>query len=345
MKSKEYFLLISSIIVFLALFWFINPQKFLTYLLAFNLSILLLIVALFMLDLSLRTLRWWVILHSHFDAIDSVPFKALISPTFSSSLLNLIIPGRVGELIRLYSLRDQYNVRYSVGLSVIVVEQVINIMSLIMAASIGLGLIVISGIELENDFLNFLIPYAFLGSLIMLLGIFMLFIVEPKRFLPLFKFLPEKIFVKVEKLVGTFSQGLNTMKGKFYIFWIALASSFSIWIIEGIIIWFITLEILSPNFEFPIALFSSTIGNFNFMFPILPGAAGTYEFFLSSILKLSPNWPEEGAVTVAVIDRLIKTVILAIVGGYPTISMGYSKFMKYKDEKPEIEKNFDVKSS
>jgi len=335
-KPKETTIVIISLVIFIALFIFINPEEFLLDLISFNPMILVLIMSLFVVDIFLRVFRWWMILHSQ-ELENPVPFTALINPTFSSSLLNLILPGRLGELVRLYNLRDQHNVRYSVGLSVIVVEQVINMMSLILVGSVGLGLLIISGTELNNDFISGLIPYAFFGSLIMLAGIIILFIVDPKIFIPLFRFLPEKIFIKIERLIKTFSFGLQTIKGKFYIFWIALFSSFAVWILEGIIIWLIAIEFISVNFEFPIALFASILGNLNFMFPILPGAVLQYEFFIAYILQLSQFWIGEKAVSVALFDRIIKTSVLLFIGGYATIKIGYTKISDWREEKPDLD--------
>jgi uncharacterized protein (TIRG00374 family) len=263
-----------------------------------------------------------------------LPFKALIYPTFASSLVNVFAPGRAGELIRLYSLRDKYKVRYSVGLSVIVVEQVINMMSLIMVSSFALGLILFTNTHLKIEILNNLLPYAFIGSLIMIVGIFLLFIVDPNRFIPLFSFLPGKIHSKITRLIHTFAFGLKTIKGKFYIFWVALGSSLVIWLIEGIMIWYITMDFINPNFEFPVALFASTLGNINFLFPILPGAAGQYEAFLAFVLTLSQFHLGFDATQVAITDRLIKTAILAVLGFYSLTKLGSDTITVLK-KKPE----------
>lgn len=322
-----------SVIIFLFLFIFINPREFITDLIHFNPFIIVILVSIFVFDLFLRVIRWWILLRS--QEANHLPFKALISPSFSSSLLNLFVPGRLGELVRLYALRDQYNIRYSVGLSIIVVEQVINVLGLVLVGSLGLALILISGIELNSVFLNQIVPYAFFASLLVIAGLILLFVVEPTKFIPLFRILPEKLFLKVEQLIKTFSFGLHIIKGKFYIFWVAFLSSISIWILEGVMIWLVTIEFFSsPNFEFPVALFSSVLGNLNFMFPILPGAALQYEAFIAYILSVSPHYIGAKAVSVALFDRLLKTVILLIVGGYSTVTIGFGKINEWKNSPP-----------
>ena len=339
MKLKDAVIIAVTILVILGLFIYINPESYIPQILSFNKFYLSIIVILFLIDLSLRVIRWWFMLLSQEHHL---PFKALVYPSLASSFLNLVLPGRAGELVRLYALRDEYDVRYSVGLSVIIVEQVINMMGLIIVASLSLGLIMFTGIKLENTFLNTLIPYAFLGSLVMIIAVILLFIIDPNNFIPLFFFLPEKIKSKVIRLVHTFRFGLETIKKKFYIFWVALFSSITIWFIEGVIIWIITMSLWNrPEFEFQVALFASALGNLNFLFPILPGAALQYDAFLAIILSLSSYYPGSGAFSVAFTDRAIKTITLGILGSISLLKLGgdtMNVLRRRTDDAQKIEK-------
>lgn len=194
MNKKDIVIAIISVVVIFGLFLFSNPSTFIDNLKGFNPLYLILIILLLLTDLTLRVVRWWFLLRSQEHHL---PFKALIYPSFSSSFLNLVLPGRAGELVRLYALRDEYDVRYSVGLSVIIVEQVINMMGLIIVSSFALGLILFTGIELNNSILNELVPYAFIGSLAMIVGVFLLFVIDPNHFIPLFFFYQKKLNQKL----------------------------------------------------------------------------------------------------------------------------------------------------
>lgn len=336
MKTRDILIVIVSILVFLSIFLFIDPQTYINNLRNFNPIYLLIIIALFFVDLNLRVLRWWVLFKSQEH---QVPITGLVYPSYAGSFVNLLLPGRAGDLIRLYALRDKYDVKYSVGLSVIVVEQVINVMGLIIVASSALALILVTGISFDSNTLNTLIPLGFIGTLLMIVALAILFVVDPNRFIPLFFFLPEKIHSKVVRLIHTFSFGLQTIKKKFYIFWVALGCSASIWFMEGIIIWLITLN-LYPNFEFPIALFASAIGNINFFFPILPGAIGQYEAVLAIILALSPvyNPAIGGAVSVALSDRIVKSLILAVLGSFSLAKLGSDTITLIQNKTDSAEK-------
>ena len=321
LKQKDILIVIISIVVIIALILFINPTKFIEQIKSISMTVLIILIGLFIIDLFLRVCRWYVLLLSQDH---NIPIKALIYPSLSSSFLNLVLPGRLGEVVRLYALKDQYNVSYSAGLSVIVVEMVINAMSLIIVSSFALGVILFSGIQLKYDVLNSLLPYAFIGSLILIVGILLLFIVDPNKFVPLFSFLPENLHAKVIRLIHTFAFGLQTIKQKFYIFYLAAGMSMVIWFLEGIMIWLFTIQsgFIDPNYEFPVALFASTIGNLNFLLPVLPGAALQYEIFLATVLSLSQYYTGSSAISVGFADRVLKTLILAILGGFSLTKLG-----------------------
>ena len=169
----------------------------------------------------------------------------------------------------------------------------------------------------------------------------MLFIINPVKFEPLFSFLPEKIKIRAVRLLHTFAFGLKTIKSKFYIFWVALGCSMVIWTLEGVMIWLLARHFISSVFEIQVALFASTIGNLNFIFPILPGAAGQYEFFLAFVLSLSPHYSGTNATSIGLFDRAIKTAILAIVGGLSIMKLGtdtLTVLTRKPEEKKRIEK-------
>ena len=319
LKKKDLTIILVSLVFIIAMIIYINPETFINNIKSFDKGYLVLIMGLIVIDLLLRVTRWWILLQSqeHF-----IPFRSLMYPSFASNMLNVFLPGRAGEVVRLYALRDEYNVTYSVGLSVIVVEQVINMMALVTVSSFALGLIFFSGISFNSNIINSLIPYAFMGSLVLIVGLIMLFIVDPNKFIPIFSFLPVSINSKVVRLIHTFSFGLKNIKTKFYIFWVALSTSLVVWCIEGFVIWLITTQFINPNYEFSIAFFASTIGNLNFLFPILPGAIGTYETTLAVVLSLSTHYEQANAFLVALTDRFIKTAILIVLGGFSLIHLG-----------------------
>lgn len=329
MKYRELLTLLLTVVVFLILILFINPQVFFQEVSTISLPILVLVVVLFVIDLFLRVVRWWVLLLTQEHRI---PFRSLVSPIMVSAFLNVLIPARAGEVVRLYALREKHDVRYSVGLSVIVVEQVINLLSLVLVAAGALGLVLLLGVSLSYEVLDILTPIAFIGMVGLVGCLVVLLVVDPLFFSPLLRLLPQKITSKAESMLKTFAFGLKILRGNWLILGAGVASSAVIWIIEGFIIWLLAIEFINPDYELSIAFLASTFGNMTFMFPILPGAAGQYEAVVAIILTLSPLYASKNGVLVAVLDRLVKTGVMAILGGYATVKFGVRRVLVVRDE-------------
>ena len=66
--------------------------------------------------------------------------KVLVFTSLAAFFYILLLPGWIGDIIILSVLKDKYDITYSVGFSVILVEQVINLMGLVILASLSLGL-------------------------------------------------------------------------------------------------------------------------------------------------------------------------------------------------------------
>ena len=307
----------------------------------FNKFYLLIIILFLLIDIILRIFRWWILFRSQEQKIE---INVLVYPALAAFFYNFLLPGRIGDLIRLSVLKDKYDITYSVGFSVILVEQVINLMGLVIVVFLSLALILFDRISLNLRVINILLPFGFLSLIIVIIGIASLFIIDSTILIPLFSFLPEKFSTKISSLLHTCTFGTKTIKKKFYIFWLALGSSIIVWSLEAIIIWIITINIINPNFDPPVAFLASALGNLNFILPILPGAILQYDVVVSAILTLSrySNGPLD-ALTIAFTDRVIKTVLLSLLGGYSILKLGDRPLKLMKRKRQEIEKIEEAK--
>jgi len=308
---------------------FITPERLLN--LNIRPEIVIILILIFIIDLGSRTIRWWILLLAQNQI--KVPFSVLIMPLLSSSLLNIILPARAGEIVRLYSLKRSNDVPYAVGLSVIVVEQVLNLMSLVLVMLLALGGILLSGVQLNYNIANQLLPIGLLGLLATLFGMLLLLIVDPVKFIPLLRYFPTFIDKKGKRLLENLSIGLKTLRKNPLLLVTTLLLSMAVWILEGLMIVILAFNIIFPFSDFNVALLASNIANLTFMFPILPGAVGEYEAILAIMLTISPTWdPSQGGATaVGFIDRIIKTGVLFIIGGYSTIALGVQDIFKSKE--------------
>lgn len=332
MKNKQLSVTILSILVIIIMIIFITPERLLNLNIKFEIAFIL--ILLFLTDLGARTIRWWILFLAQTQI--KVPLVVLILPLLSSSLLNIILPARAGEIVRLYSLKRSNDVPLAVGLSVIVVEQMLNLMSLVLVMLFALGGIILSGVQLNYSIANQLLPVGLLGLIVALFGMIVLLIVDPIKFIPVLKFFPSFINEKGNRLLKSLSIGLKALKTNYLLLISTVLFSMAVWIIEGLMILILAFNIIPPFSDFNVALLASNIANLTFMFPVLPGAIGEYEAILAIMLTLSPSWDliQGGATAVGFIDRIIKTGILVIIGGYSTVVLGVRDIIK--NEIPDI---------
>lgn len=100
---------------------------------------------------------------------------------------------------------------------------------------------------------------------------------------------------------------------------------------------------INPHFEFQVALFASALGNLNFLFPILPGAALQYDLFLAFILSLSHYYDGSFAISVALTDRLIKTALLAVLGVFSLTKLGSNTLTVIRKKTDDVQKIEEAK--
>ena len=340
MNNRNIITICVTVIVIILLIIFLGgPETILANLEKVSPIIFLITAIIFIIDIILRAVRWEILLKAH--KVQNISLKILILPMFSSSFLNLITPARAGEAVRLFVLKNERDVRYAVGVSVIIVEQIVNLCSLLLIGFISLILILTSNInfaynqgstitdvkELAQDLLPIIALLYFIG----IIAVLMLFFVDTRKFMSILRKLPLPIVIldKLSSFLDTFAIGAQNLRKNPIYFVAALSVSSTIWITEGIMLWLFTLPLINPHFQLQIALFASTMGNLTFIFPILPGSIGTYEIVVGVILALSPL-TTSNAVLVAGVDRAIKTVTLFVLGGVATVML-HAAHLKRKE--------------
>ncbi|MHA1984005.1 MAG: lysylphosphatidylglycerol synthase transmembrane domain-containing protein, partial [Candidatus Hodarchaeales archaeon] len=312
MNLRNYLTIFATFLVLLIFILFITPEKIFTAILETPLEFFLIAVILFTFDIFLRAVRWNILLD--IQGIKNIGLKSLLAPMFSSSLINLVTPARAGDAVRLYALKKNNNIRYSVGLSVILVEQIITLFTLLIVGLGALLLIIAAGISATSNgsiltnlqkILVDLLPIITIVYVIGIVAVVVLIFVDARKFIRIMNYfpIPEKIALKGEDFLNTFGEGAKSLRQNPIHLFLAIAVSSSIWIIEGIMIWLFSIALIHQNFEFEIALIASVMGNITFILPLLPGAVGTYEALIFSFIILSQYYQSQDAFLIALVDR------------------------------------------
>ena len=138
MTSKRLLLLILlTVVVFVGLFSYGDFKDIGGQLSRFPLAYLLAAMGLALINYALRFLRWSYYLH--FLKIPA-PF-AVSALVFLAGLAMAITPGKAGELIKSYLLRDRIGVPVAESAPVVVMERLTDVISVLLLALLGLALL------------------------------------------------------------------------------------------------------------------------------------------------------------------------------------------------------------
>ncbi|PWI48765.1 hypothetical protein CEE45_05090 [Candidatus Heimdallarchaeota archaeon B3_Heim] len=343
-KKSSIFLYLATFIVLLLLILFINPENLIDKFFQIGLWGIILLVIFYIIDLIVRTYRWKLLLIAQGTHL---PLSSLILPVCSALAINLFTIARAGETVRIVSLKRNNDVKYSDSISSIVIEQVLSIIGLLIVVTGSLFFISFSfQTEESSKTVGQLILLLLLisGGGLLLIGIILM---KPSFVYKLLNFFPEFLKDKLTSAFEAFIRGLTDLRTQPSLLFQAILTSAAIWTIEGIMLHIIALSIF-PSFtltDLPWVIAASCVGNITFIIPILPGAMGEYEAAIALVLNYSPNYVDPDPLKVAsvpFIDRVVKSLILGIVGGYATLQLGGAELLKYRRDYTKLNKTEEL---
>lgn len=265
----------------------------------------------------LRTWRWGVILRSSgFPQPPGILFKCI---SFSS-LLNYLLPFRIGDIARAVALKTTQNAPLGMTLSTIVVERIydLTILSLLLLLS---GFL----ISVSYDFTLLIISTV---GLAILLIIILLFIY---RFESLIVRLFRRNTASIQESISILKQGLREMVQHKPSVVFCLLLSIPIWITEIASIYFVALAIGEP-IEFLSATVAGIAAFIAQSLPLTPAGIGIHEASITAILILF-DVPAQIGLSIALVDHAARALVIYVFGAISTIhiafaSRGYFKRMK-----------------
>ncbi|MGA2914127.1 MAG: lysylphosphatidylglycerol synthase transmembrane domain-containing protein [Methanoregula sp.] len=242
----------------------------------------------------LRGWRYQTILRSLSYQISLVVSTACI---FVSQTANLVVPARLGDFVRVFILKHEYDTTYSKGISSVVVERVFDVVTVAILGAIALIFI-----------LNVPPVYYTIILLPLVAGVIFFIVLfclgrcsaENKYIQILFTMLHEI------KRASLSLRSILVLGFSSIIIWL-----FDIFVCVSVIMMF---EQLIP---FAVVVLAVVIGNLVKAVPITPGGIGTYEISLAIIFGLAGVSPAI-ATLIAVIDHLIKNLV-TLAGGVVSI--------------------------
>lgn len=216
---------------------------------------------------------------------------------FVSQTVNLIVPARLGDFVRVFILKHEYGSTYSEGVSSVVVERVFDIFTVALLGAVSV-LFVLNA------------PSWFYTIIVLPLAAGILFFV----FLLLIgKFSTQNRYIRI---ILTMLHEIRRASLSVKSILLLGGSSIIIWLLDVLVCLAVAL-MFEQQIPFAVLVLAIVIGNLVKAVPLTPGGIGTYEFALWSTFLLAGVSPTI-ATLIAIIDHLIKNLV-TLAGGIVSI--------------------------
>jgi len=216
---------------------------------------------------------------------------------FVSQTANLVVPARLGDFVRVFILRHEYNTTYSEGVSSVVVERVFDIVTVAILGAVAL-IFVLNVPPVYYTII--LVPL--IAGVIFFIILFCLGRCSAEN-----KYI--RILLTMLHEIKRASLSLRSV--------IVLGfSSVFIWLLD-IFVCMAVIMMFGQQIPFAVVVLAIVIGNLVKAVPITPGGIGTYEISLAIIFGLAGVSPAISTL-IAVIDHLIKNLV-TLAGGIVSV--------------------------
>jgi uncharacterized membrane protein YbhN (UPF0104 family) len=216
---------------------------------------------------------------------------------FISQTANLIVPARLGDLVRVFILRHEYQATISQGISSLVVERVFDIVTVAILGAISLLFV-------------FNVPDWFYSIILIPLGlgvVFYLILIFSGRLTSGHKYI--RILLTILEQIRQVSLSLRSVISLSFL-------SIVIWILDVLVCFFVAM-MFQVTIPFAVVVLAIVIGNLVKAIPLTPGGVGTYELSVALTFTIAGVDPAV-ATLIAVIDHLVKNLV-TLAGGIVSI--------------------------
>jgi len=267
-------------------------------------------VVLIMVTMIFRAYRW----RHMVSPIKDIALPRLFSITMIGFMANNVLPFRLGEFVRAYSLANKEKVSKSASLATIFVERtvfdllalliifgvVLMISPLVIFKELKIGAIVTVGTGLVGlAFAVYLSTRRQRDSHIL------------KAIISLF---PQKARPNLESTVAKFATGLEFMQDSRRVFWVTF-HTFAIWVIMGLSNYFILLAFGWYDLPIAASFVILVVVSILIMVPASPGFIGVYHY--GTVLSLGfYGIPKEAALSCALVMHATQFLVITLVGFY-----------------------------
>lgn len=244
---------------------------------------------------------WWLRGWRYQQILTNLNYRASVAVTtacvFVSQTVNLIVPARLGDFVRIFILKHDYKTSYSEGISSIVVERIFDIITVALLGAVSIFFV-----------LN--VPAWFYTVIIIPLAIgfaFFVFLIFVGKLTTKNKYVSYILTMLDEIRRASLTPRSIIILG---------ITSVIIWILD-VLVCNSVVAMFEQQIPFAVVILAIVIGNLVKAVPVTPGGIGTYELAVAATFEIAGVAPAE-AFLIAVIDHLIKNLV-TLVGGIASI--------------------------
>lgn len=266
-------------------------------------------IILIMVTMVFRAFRWDHMVRP----IKKISFSRLFSITMIGFMANNVLPFRLGEFVRAYSLSEREHVSKSASLATIFVERIVfDLLALLIIFGIVL---VISPLQMMPEIKMGAIVTIITAMVGLVLAIYLSSRGERESHVlkAILKIFPARSRPTIEAVVARFATGMDFMRDWRCVFWTTF-HTFMIWIIMGLSNYFVLLAFgwhLPLTASFVILVVVSIL----IMVPASPGFVGVYHY--GTVLSLGIyGIGKEEALSCALVMHATQYLVITLVGFY-----------------------------
>jgi uncharacterized protein (TIRG00374 family) len=244
---------------------------------------------------------WWLRGLRYRSILKSLGYH--VSVTFStacifvSQTVNLVVPARLGDFVRVFILKHEYATTYSEGISSLVVERVFDIVTVALLGAVSVFFVLNA-------------PAWFYTIIILPLAaglVFFAFLIFSKDFTSENRYITLILNMLHEIRRASLSLRSVVVLG---------CSSVVIWLLD-VLVCLAVVMMFRQDIPFAIIILAIVVGNLVKAVPLTPGGLLTYEAALTATFTLT-GVPLDVAFMIAVIDHLIKNLV-TLAGGIVSV--------------------------
>lgn len=255
-----------------------------------------------------RTYRWKRIL----NPTKSIPLRRLFPILMVGFMANNVLPARMGEFVRAYTLRKQEDITKSFGLATIFLERLLDGLTLVLFLAVLSLAFPLPAWGVEAAYISFAI---FLSAAIFIAAVLLRDDLALKVIRSATRPFPERLGTWLMKKAAFFIDGLRALQRRRAVFSI-VAVSLIVWAFEATSYYLIILgfdvQLPAPSLVFA-AIFLLVMVNLGTMLPSAPGYVGTFQVF--GVLALSAfGVKREVALSIAIVSHTMQYLLVTAIG-------------------------------